>query len=349
MDAKIGVVRAKAARSRVAAVLANEDLDQHRRWFERQRSLSLQAARERRQRRVRERDAEVRRKRTEARALRVRSLGVGLSRGAVSALTALCTRLWQGVAWAGESVVSGLASLRLRLGHGLARTAASAISGLALLGVRLLHAVTGITATGRAYGLSCIRGLSTGGARFAAQARAAGLSCAEGFERIGARISSQLNDRGQSIIRSVRQKGEALRQRRRDAATARSRAEHERLQTKIHALGKAERSRRAKVMPAIEPEHPTQQPEPEGWAELRQLAKSRRGLEMQDRNRRAVTWHGSDPRISGSTLWSRSERISRARSAPPPSPECVPAGKAGSRLDGLANVIGIGTVSHRLR
>lgn len=314
IDAKIGTVRAKAARSRVATVLANEDLDQHRQWFERQRSLSSEAVRQRRNRLVRERDAEARRKRTEARALRIRSLGAGLLRGVESGLTSLGTRLWLGLEWIVASAVSGLASLGLLL--------------------------TWIAARGLAYWPSLLRRLNTGMAWLAAQARAAGLSLAKGFERIGARISSRLHDLGQSHIRTVRRGGEALRKRRRDAAMARSRAERDRLQNKIHALGQAKRSRPATAMRPAEPEHRAQQPEQEGWSELRQLAlRARRGVERQDRERRgAVAWRGSsDPRIAGSTLWSRAD-----------APQGVSSGKAGPRLDGLANVLGIGTVSHRL-
>lgn len=258
-----------------------------------------------------------------------------------------------------------------------------AVSDLAFVGAHLWFGLAWIIAKGLVLRAPLGKRLAAGVSWLAAKARAVALSSAESLERTASRLLRRLNFLGQSLIRSGRHAGEALEKRRRDAGRVRLRIEHARLQSKIHALGKARRPRRVDGMRQIEQDQAAQQPQQEEWAELRQLArKARRGVEMQDCDRRgAVAWRGNGraSRMSGSTVWARSHGTPQARSAAPPA-ESSPAGKADGRVDtefqgqvtrappaqsfdaavnvgtrrmpplnGLADVSGIEDVSHRLR
>ena len=90
IDAKVRVAHVTAARSKTVAILAEEDLADHRRWFEKQRQETEATLKKHASRLERERAAEARRERRQKFAAEIKSVGDGVRRGTTSGFAQLC-------------------------------------------------------------------------------------------------------------------------------------------------------------------------------------------------------------------------------------------------------------------
>jgi hypothetical protein len=93
VDAKVRAARSTAARSQAVAILAQEDLEEHRRWFEQQRQETEATLQKHATRLERERAAAARRERRQEFAADVKSVGAGVRRGTTSSFAKLCMGL----------------------------------------------------------------------------------------------------------------------------------------------------------------------------------------------------------------------------------------------------------------
>jgi len=290
VDAKVRAARATAVRSQTVATLANEDLEEHRRWFEQQRQQSAAIVKSHTTRLARERASEARRQRAKALAVAAGSAGTGLARGTVWSLTRFGTLSWLGVTRLGALLSSGFTQLGAVLLFCFAQFGAFLWLGCTQLGVLLRFGATASAAWARALWPPLVEAFRAAGSQLAASAAGAGVVLGRTLRRSAAHFLHLLGGLAGTLQRRVQG---TLEQRRRAAAVMRSEAQLRLLQTRIHALDKSGDGRLEPVL--------------DEWQAFRARArKVEHVLAMRQRDRRGGTrWNGT----AGPTLWRREPEL----------------------------------------
>jgi hypothetical protein len=253
IDAKVRVAHVTAARSKTVAILAEEDLADHRRWFERQRQETEATLKEHATRLERERARKARRERRQKFAAEVKSVGADVHRGTTSCFV----RLRAGFAHGAEVLWTGVARSATRLRSGVTVLCTLLWSGLAGAGAATI--------------------------RVAGHAKGSGSQLWQLFSARGAAI---LKDVHQEVGRQVR--GPRERHRRMTPAVIPQRA-HQRLQKRIHAL---DRGQDARLEPVLDRGQEARlEPVLDEWEAFRARArKVQHALEMRQRG---IVWSGN--------------------------------------------------------
>lgn len=279
VDAKVRAARATAVRSQTVATLANEDLEEHRRWFEQQRQQSTAILKSHATRLARERASEARRQRATELALGARSAGSGLLRGTVWSLTRFGTLSRLGFTQLGAFLAFVFTRLGAALSFAFAQFGAFLWLGFSQLGALLRFGATAAGAKAVALWPPLVEALGAAGSQLAA-------SVAQLWRLLDA------------LVRTLQQQVQgALKQRRRAAAAARSEAQLLLLQQRIHALDKSGDGRLEPVL--------------DEWQAFRARArKVEQGLAMRQRNWRGGNpWNGAARTRAGTTVWRREPEL----------------------------------------
>lgn len=315
IDARVAATRRIVARSKHLANAAKDDLSTHEEWLERHRQRSEQDL-ERHQRRLRSRRKLQACKRFSLWVLLLGpSLSVALYRRVASALCTLGHLLARGSSWIDATaydVGRGLISLLARGIDWIGEKSLAVIDGLwlslSLLGVGardtglfLIGAVSqGLSWLGPkalSFGHSLGYWLSLSLPRLAVMARDVSLWLGSLIKEQSARLTTQrgASARAPDTKRAVPLDPHRLQQ----AAFVRLRAEHDRLQARIHAMDKP-RGRRVLASDGAE------------WAQLRQLAlNARRLFEVQQRQVLGAPMPSTNGGVH-SLQWTGTMRVARA-------------------------------------
>jgi hypothetical protein len=297
IDAKVRVAHVTAARSKTVAILAEEDLADHRRWFERQRQETEATLKQHASRLERERARTARRERRQ-------KFGADVHRGTTSCFV----RLRAGFAHGAEALWTGVARSATRLRSGGTVVCTLLWSGLAGAGAKvrtLWPPLMGALASATSW-----LGIRTHAAtiRVAGHAKGSGSQLSQWFSERGTAV---LKDAPQDIGRPVRGPHERMTQ-----ADIPQRA-HQRLQKRIHAL---DRGKDARPEPVLDRGQEARlEPVLDEWEAFRARArKVQHALEMRQRG---IVWSGDGPSRAGTTLWRREPQFGMPQTpAPPPRP-----------------------------
>jgi hypothetical protein len=304
IDAKVRVAHVTAARSKTVAILAEEDLADHRRWFEKQRQETEATLKKHASRLERERAAEARRERRQKFVAEAKSVGGGVRRGTVSGFT---------------QVGAGFAHAADVLWGGVARSAALMRSGLSASGSFMCSEVTkvgtalrsGVAAVGRAL-LALWPPLMAASAMswLGANTEAATMRAATQSERIGSQLRQWLSARGTAVVETARQElgrqVEGARERRKRMAPAViSERTRQRLQKRIHTLDRASDVRLEPIL--------------DEWQTFR--ARARKVQQELAMRQRGIAWGEDGASRAGTTLWRREPQFGAPQlPVPAPSP-----------------------------
>jgi hypothetical protein len=305
IDAKVRVAHVTAARSKTVAILAEEDLADHRRWFERQRQETEATLKEHATRLERERARTARRERRHKLVAEVKSVGADVHRGTTSCFV----RLRAGLAHGAEVSSTGVARSATRLRSRVTVLCALLWSGLAGAGAKVRTLWPPLTAAlASAASWLGIRTRTT-------TIRVAGLAKGSGsrlWQWLSARGTAILKDAPQEVARPVR--GPRKRRRRVTPAAIPQRAHHW-LQKRIHALDRGQDASREPV-PGRAPEARLE-PVLDEWEAFRARArKVQHALQMRQRS---IVWGGDGASRAGTTLWRREPQFGMPQApAPPP-------------------------------
>lgn len=255
--AKVAAVKGTVARSKIVADWANDDLEKHRRWLQRQRELAAADLKGHRRRVRRRRAIQACEQMALSIVLLVPSICMAVFRGAIWLLTGLGTFLLSSGSWIGAEA------------RGLGVWLADKIwLGFAWCWER-----------GRAFGVWLARLMWLGLSRGVTIAGAAGMWLKDSIGRAISQaplrlgVDDDARDRMRDALRASRLHERGLQK----AAFVRLRADHVRLQNRIHTLDKFYGRRganggRADAAPDKD------------WVQLRELARNARRLfEMQER------------------------------------------------------------------
>jgi hypothetical protein len=287
VDAKVRAARATAVRSQTVATLANEDLEEHRRWFEQQRQQSAAILKSHTTRLARERASEARRQRAQALALAAGSAGSGLLRGTVWSVTRIGTLSWLGFTQLGAFLSFGFTQLGAALWFAFAQFGAFLWLGFSQLGALLRFGASAAGAKARALWPPLVEALGAAGSQLGASAAAAGVVLDRTLRWSAARLWGLVD----ALVRTLRQQVHgSLEQRRRAAAAARSETQLLLLQKRIHALDKSGDGRLEPVL--------------DEWQAFRARArKVEQELATDRRHRRGGSpWNGATGTRGGTTL-----------------------------------------------
>jgi len=307
IDAKVRVAQVTAARSKTVAILAEEDLADHRRWFERQRQETEATLKQHATRLERERARKARRERRQKFAAEVKSVGADVHRGTTSCFVRLC----EGFA----HVVEGLWT-------GVARSATRLRSGVTELGTLLWSGLAGAGAKVRTLWPPLMAALASATSWLGIHTQAATTRAAEHATRSGSQLWQWLSARRRAVLKDVHQevgrqvRGARERRKRMAPAVIPQRA-HQRLQKRIHALDRGQDARRE---PALDRGQEARlEPVLDEWQAFRARArKVQHALEMRQRG---IAWSGDGASRVGTTLWRREPQFGMPQApAPPPRP-----------------------------
>jgi hypothetical protein len=290
IDAKVRVAHVTAARSKTVAILAEEDLADHRRWFEKQRQETEATLKKHASRLERERAAEARRERRQKFVAEAKSVGGGVRRGTVSGFT---------------QVYAGFANGAEVLGGGVARSAALIRSGVSASGSFICSAVTklgtalrsGVAAIGMellALWPPLMAALASAMSWLGANTQAATMRAATQSEHIGSQLGQWLSARRTAVVETARQElgrqVEGARERRKRTAPAvSSERARQRLQKRIHALDRASDQRLEPIL--------------DEWQTFR--ARARKVQQELAMRQRGIAWGEDVASRAGTTLWRR--------------------------------------------
>jgi hypothetical protein len=300
--AKVAAVKGTVARSKIVADWANDDLEKHRRWLQRQRELAAADLKGHRRRVRRRRAIQACEQMALSLVLLVPSICMAVFRGAIWLLTGLGTFLSSSGSWIGAKA------------RGLGVWLADKIwLGFAWCWER-----------GRAFGVWLARLMWLGLSRGVTRAGAAGMWLKDSIGRAISQaplrlgVDDDARDRMRDALRASRLHERGLQK----AAFVRLRADHVRLQNRIHALDKFYGRRGANGGQAgAAPD--------KDWVQLRELARNARRLfEMQERGllataappangrpgavKRVVSWAPIDPHKVGQGVDEAPDPIGRA-------------------------------------
>jgi hypothetical protein len=290
IDAKVRVAHVTAARSKTVAILAEEDLADHRRWFEKQRQETEATLKKHASRLERQRAAEARRERRQKFAAEVKSAGNGIRRGTTSGFARFCasfTRiaevLWGGVARSAGLIRSGLSASGWFIWSTLTKVGTALQSGLVALGEKM-----------RALWPPLMAALASATSWLGISTQAATIRAAGQTKRIGSQLGQWLSAHGTAVIENARQElgrqvQGARESRKRTAPAVSSQRAHQRLQKRIDALDRASDVRLEPIL--------------DEWQTFRARArKVQRELEMRQRG---IAWGEDGASRAGTTLWRR--------------------------------------------
>jgi hypothetical protein len=299
IDAKVRVAHVTAARSKTVAVLAEEDLAEHRRWFEQHRQETEATLKKHTTRLERERAREARRERRQKFAAEVKSVSAGVQRSTTSCFTRLCASfayyaqvLWTSLMLSAALLRSGASGFD-RLIWSIARKVGAALRSL----------LAGIGAKMRALWPPLMAALAS------ATSWLATIHVAGQTKRGGSRLWQWLSLHGTAVLNSThqevgRQVQGARERRKRTVPSAISQRAHKRLQKRIHAL---DRGQDARLEPVLDE-----------WQVFRARArKVQRELEMRQRG---VAWSEDGSFRAGTTLWRREPHFGTPPQVPVPPP-----------------------------
>jgi hypothetical protein len=307
IDAKVRVAHVTAARSKTVAILAEEDLADHRRWFERQRQETEATLKKHATRVERERARKARRERRQKIAAEVKSVGAGVHRSTTSWFARLC---------------AGFAHVAEGLWTGVARSAALLRSGLMELCRLLWSGLAGVSAKLQALRPPLMAALASATSRLGVHTQAATVRVADQTQRYGSRLWQWLSACGTAVLKDAheevgRRVQSARERRKRMAPAVISQRAHQRLQKRIHAL---DRGQEARLEPVLD-RGPDERLEPvlDEWQTFRQRArKVQQELEMRQRG---IAWSEDGAFRAGTTLWRREPHFGTPQApVPPPRP-----------------------------
>jgi hypothetical protein len=306
IDAKVRVAHVTAARSKTVAILAEEDLADHRRWFEKQRQETEATLKKHASRLERERAAEARRERRQKFLAEAKSVGGGVHRGTVSGFTQVgagfahaADVLWGGVARSAALMRSGLSASGSFMGSGVTKLGTALRSGVAAVGRALLALWPPLMAAA-ASGMSWL----------GANTEAATMRAATQSERIGSQLRQWLSARGTAVVETARQElgrqVEGARERRKRMAPAViSERTRQRLQKRIHTLDRASDGRLEPIL--------------DEWQTFR--ARARKVQQELAMRQRGIAWGEDGASRAGTTLWRREPQFGAPQlPVPAPSP-----------------------------
>jgi hypothetical protein len=277
--AKVAAVKRTVARSKIVADCAKDDLDEHQRWLRRHRELAAVDLKRHQRRSRRRRAIRACEQAALFLVLLVPSICVAAFRGAIWVLTGLGTLLSTSGSWIGAKSHSLGVWVVHRLSMCCSWTGAKAHGLWVWVADRISLAFGWGGERGRALGGSLGRlmwlGLSWGGVK----ARAAVLRLKDSVGRAISQAPLRLggDDDARDRMRDALRARHLHERDPQEAAFVRLRADHERLQNRIHALDKFYGRRganggRAGAAPDKD------------WVQLRELARNARRLfEMQER------------------------------------------------------------------
>lgn len=280
--AKVAAVKGTVARSKIVADWANDDLEKHRRWLQRQRELAAADLKGHRRRVRRRRAIQTCEQMALSLVLLVPSICMAVFRGAIWLLTGLGTLLSSSGSWIGAKA-----------------------RGLGVwLADKIWLGFAWCWEKNRAFGVWLARLMWLGLSRAVTRAGAAGLWLKDSIGRAISQaplrlgVDDDARDRMRDALRASRLHERGLQK----AAFVRLRADHVRLQNRIHALDKFYGRRGANGGQAgAAPD--------KDWVQLRELARNARRLfEMQTRGLLApaappangAPWRSQEGRLLGS-------------------------------------------------
>jgi hypothetical protein len=337
IDSKVSATRRTVARSKQLAEAAKDDLTTHDEWLAGHRRLAQEESERHRRRLSRKRRAEAGKHFALWLLLLVPSACAALFRAAGSGLAALGETFYFGYCWIGRTVY-GLGRSLVRLAAGSIAWAGTTLLTLALWVVAGLWLVLSLLgASSREVAASAVgaglRGVSWLGPR----SRSLSHRLARVLSFSVSRLATLTVSLGSQVVRTIEDQIKALATRRREdvsppeerreptldprrlqaAAFVRLRAEHDRLQARIHAMDRSYSSR----VP------PRRRPDVAEWAQLRKLARDARQLfEIQEaevlgpavpkRNGRSPTQQPDEATLAASVHSSRVSQIAARRCTP---------------------------------
>jgi len=319
IDAKVRVAHVTAARSKTVAILAEEDLADHRRWFERQRQETEATLKQHATRLERERARKARSERRQKFAAEVKSVGADVHRGTTSCFV----RLREGFAHVAEGLWTGVA-----------RSAARLRSGVTVLCTLLWSGLAGAGAKVQTLWPPLMAALASATSWLGIHTRAATIRVAGHAKGSGSQLWQWLSARGTAVLKDAHQeggrrvRGARERRRRMTPAVIPQRA-HQRLQKRIHALDRGQdarlepvpdRGQDARREPILDRGQDGRlEPVLDEWQAFRARArKVQHALEMRQRG---IVWSGDGASRAGTTLWRREPQFGMPQApAPPPRP-----------------------------
>lgn len=296
IDAKVRVAHVTAARSKTVAILAEEDLADHCRWFERQRQETEATLKKHATLLERERARKARTERRQKFAAEVKSVGADIHRGTTSCFARLC---------------AGFAQIAEALWTSLTHSAALLRSGLTQLGTLLWLGLAGAGAKVRTLWPLLLAASASATSWLGVHTRAATIRVAGQAERSGSQLWQWLSARGTAVLKDVHQEvGRQVRgareRRRRAAPPPIPQRVRQRLQKRIQAL---DRGQDVRLEPVLDE-----------WHAFRVRArKVQQELEMRQRG---IAWRGNGASRAGTTLWRREPQFGVPQvPVPPPRPK----------------------------
>jgi hypothetical protein len=302
IDSKVTATRRTVARSKQLADAAKDDLTTHAEWLERHRRRAQEDTDRHERRLGRRRRVEGCKRFALWLLLLVPSACAAAFRAACSGLAALGEAFYFGCCWIGTTA-HALGSRLIRLITGSVTLAATALLTAALwVAAAFWLVATGLGPRSRSLNHRLARGLSSGSSRLAA------LTASQGAWLIGT-IEGQIKALATRRREAARRPAERLEpsldpQRLQQAAFVRLRAEHDRLQARIHAMDRTYGSR----VP------PRGRPDVGEWAQLRKLGRdAKRLFEIQEAEMRGQVV----PRGNGRLLAQQPNKTTLAASLHP--------------------------------
>jgi len=318
IDAKVRVAQVTAARSKTVAILAEEDLADHRRWFERQRQETEATLKKHATLLERERAREARTERRQKFAADVKSVGADVHRSTTSCFTRLCA----GFAHYAEVLWTSVARSATLLRSGVSESGRLIWSAVRKVGAALRSWLAGAGATMRMLWPPLMAALASATSWLGVHTRAATIRVAGQAERSGSQLWQWLSARGTAVLKDVhqevgRQVQGARERRRRAAPPPIPQRARQRLQKRIQALDRGQdvrlepvldRGQDARLGPILD----------EWQAFLARARKVQHDLEMRQRG---IAWRGDGASRAGTTLWRREPEFGVPQTpAPPPRP-----------------------------
>ena len=336
IDSKVSATRRTVARSKQLAEAAKDDLTTHEEWLDRHRRVAQDGSERHRRRLSRKRRAEACKHFALWLLLLVPSACATMFRAVGSGLAALGEAFYFGFRWIGRTAYGGGRSL-VRLVAGSITWAATTLLNLALwvaAGLWLVLSLLG--ASSREVAVSAVgagsRGVSWLGPRSRSLSQRLARALSLSFSRLtiltvslGGRVARTIEGQIKTLAtRSPKDARPPLERREpsldprrlQAAAFVRLRAEHDRLQARIHAMDRNYGSR----VP------PRRRPDVAEWAQLRKLARdARRLFEIQEaemlgpavpkRNGRSPAQQPDEATLAASVHSSRVGQIAARRRA----------------------------------
>ncbi len=306
IDAKVRVAQVTAARSKSVAVLAEEDLADHRRWFEKQRQETEATLKKHASRLERERADEARRERRRKFAAEIKSVGDGVRRGTTSGFA----QLGAGFAHVAEVFWRGVARFAALIRSGVSASGSFICSTVTTVGTALRSGLVAIGMEMRALWPPLMAVSASATSWLGVNTQATTIRAAGGTKRIGSQLGQWLSARGTAVIEKARQElgqqvQRARARRKRTAPAVVSQRVHQRLQKRIHGLDRASDVRLEPIL--------------DEWQTFRARArKVQRELAMRQRG---IAWGENGASRAGTTLWRREPQFGTPQlSVPAPRP-----------------------------